>query len=211
MNNPGVAQLVSSAKVREAGRGRMHQYPARNSGQVVRDTAGSLPAAKEHHPDKVEAGGSSPSPRTHFYTHELLGRPECPYIERWVFDFRWFSVRIHHWLASDDQRHPHDHPWSYLSIVFRGSYVERMASGDRVRRAGSIRWYPALHQHCVAVPKSCWTLLITGPEVRKFGFWVNGKFVRRNKYHFRFGKHPCDALSESQKTLQSQEKTHAFI
>lgn len=39
----------------------------------------------------------------------------------------------------------------------------------------------------------CWTVLLTGPEKRVWGFWVNGKFRKRNKYFYEHGHHhPCD-------------------
>ncbi len=55
---------------------------------------------------------------------EPLGRPECPYMYRWVFNFGLFSIRVHHWLRSDDKRFFHDHPWSFISIVLKGGYTD---------------------------------------------------------------------------------------
>jgi hypothetical protein len=121
-----------------------------------------------------------------------LGVATCPYLERWVLDFKLFSIRLHHWLASDDQRHFHDHPWWYLSWVLKGSYVDRSPWGDVRRARWSVKRFPALHRHSVIIDKPCWTLLITGPEKRVWGFWVHGRFRKRNKYFFIFGHHPCE-------------------
>lgn len=124
---------------------------------------------------------------------EKLGNPECPYIKRWVIDFGPFSIRLHHWISSDDQRNFHDHPWWYLTLVLKGGYVDRNPQGSKRRTIGSLDFYPATHQHTVLVdPKGCWTLLITGRESRTWGFWVKGKFRKRNKYFFEHGHHPCD-------------------
>lgn len=148
----------------------------------------SVGRATGTHNQKV--GRSNRSPRTFF--HEKLGRQECPYLERWVLGLYFFSVRLHHWLASDDQRFFHDHGWWYISIVLKGRYIDRSPKGYAWRRAGSVGFYPATHRHSVIVNKPCWTLLITGREKRIWGFWVNGRFRKRNKYFFAHGHHQCD-------------------
>lgn len=124
---------------------------------------------------------------------ERLGQSECPYIRRWVLDFYFFSFRLHHWLSSDDQRNFHDHPWWYLTLILWGGYTDRSPDGEDPLSIGSIRFRPATHQHTVVVQKGgCWSFLITGPEKRIWGFWVNGRFRKRNKYFYMFGHHPCE-------------------
>lgn len=123
-----------------------------------------------------------------------LGNSSCPYIRRWTFGFTWlFSLRIHHWLSSDDPRHFHDHPWTYFSWIILGSYIDRSPLGDLRRERWSIKKFPAEHKHTVVVPEGgCWTIMITGPEKRQWGFWVNGKFKKRNRYFYDYKQHPCD-------------------
>jgi hypothetical protein len=56
------------------------------------------------------------------------------------------------------------------------------------------RYRPALHQHTVIPdPGGAWTLLVTGPKIRSWGFWFNDKFVKANKWFATFGHHPCDS------------------
>ncbi len=124
---------------------------------------------------------------------EPLGVPECPYAYRWVLNLGIFSLRIHHFLRSDDKRHFHDHAWWFLTFVLKGSYTDVSPNGEDVLKAGSIRFRKANHPHYVKVAdKGCWTFLITGPMTRKWGFWVNGKFKRPLKYFHKFGHPPCD-------------------
>lgn len=126
---------------------------------------------------------------------ETLGLKECPYIRRWVLDFKLFSIRIHHWISSDDPRHFHDHPWHYVSLVIKGSYIDVSEKGEMYRPRWSIQHYPPLHRHSVKIqPTGCWTIVFTGPEVRQWGFWVNGKFLKRNRYFFDYRPHPCDKI-----------------
>lgn len=53
---------------------------------------------------------------------EPLGKPNCPYMVRWVLILFGYSIRIHHWIRSDDKRYFHDHPWNFLTIVLKGGY-----------------------------------------------------------------------------------------
>ncbi len=122
-----------------------------------------------------------------------LGKNECPYMKRWVLDFDLFSIRLHKWLSSDDQRHLHDHPWWFISLVLKGWYLDKSENVTRTRVAGEIAYFPATHKHTVEVaPQGCWTLLLTGKEKRQWGFWVKNKFKKRNRYFYDFGHHPCE-------------------
>lgn len=123
---------------------------------------------------------------------DKLGLTSCPYMERWVLNLYFFSIRLHHWMGSDDNRAFHDHAWWFLTIILKGGYTDVSPKGHDPVTTGSIRYRPALHRHTVKVnPCGCWSILLTGPEVRKWGFYPNGKFVRRSKYFDRYGHHPC--------------------
>lgn len=53
---------------------------------------------------------------------EKLGNKNCPYLIRWTFIIFGYSIRIHHWIKSDDNRFFHDHSADLLSIVLKGNY-----------------------------------------------------------------------------------------
>lgn len=149
---------------------------------------------------------------------EELGIEKCPYLVRWVLNFGLFSLRVHHWLASDDQRHVHNHAWWFITFVIWGEYEDIVPGDtpsdgtikiqysntdytynhytgnfDTIERMtpGIIRYRPADHAHMVKVIKPAWTFLITGRAKRPWGFFVNGKFKKANKYFFEEGHHPC--------------------
>lgn len=135
----------------------------------------------------------SSSPKFIIKLNERLGLPTCPYLIRWRFESPWFSVRLHHWLAPDDDRAKHDHPWSFTTFVLKGGYVDSSSDGQHHLRAPAICHRAATHRHTVFPdPGGCWTVIVTGPKVRKWGFWVKGKFVKMNKYFLTYGHHPCD-------------------
>lgn len=141
-------------------------------------------------------GGSSPSPLT-IFSHDKLGLPECPYLERWVLDFRRFSIRLHRWFGSDDKRAFHNHAWWFFTLVLWGCYLDRSAAEvDRLQFL-SCRFRRSQHSHTVDVqrPGRTWTLLITGrtdDQAIRWGFWVNGKLIKRDKYFAVYGHHPCE-------------------
>lgn len=127
------------------------------------------------------------------YYHDSVGLPECPYLERYVIDLKWFSIRLHIWHASDDQRCFHDHPWWFITVPLKGRYKDINDRDEHVVKFPSIHFRKAHHKHKVLLlSKKCYTLLLTGAKSREFGFWIDGKFVKRNKYFNTYKHHPCE-------------------
>lgn len=143
-----------------------------------------------------------------------IGPSECPMMIRWVLNIPIGSLRLHHFLRSDTDRHPHDHPWWFVTVVLKGKYEDRTPCPDcrsgpsgpygfcdtchgfrylvDQLGTGSIRFRPALHRHWVHTD-GCWTLIITGRNLRKWGFWENNKIFRPVVEYFRkYGYAPCE-------------------
>lgn len=115
------------------------------------------------------------------------------YVRRWRLETPAFSIRIHHWLHSDDSRAYHDHPWPFISFIFRGGYTDQGPTHRTIHRAPSLVYRPARHQHWVEVHEGgCWSILITGPKVRRWGFWIKEKFTISYRYFYQMGRHICD-------------------
>lgn len=125
----------------------------------------------------------------------IIGGPDRPYLLRWwlIPRNRWFNVYLHKILRSDDDRALHDHPWWNVSIVLRGGYIEIMPDFSvattpytriadlptcaKFRGAGSVVFRRARTSHRLVIPEPtayfeghCWTLFITGPRIREWGF-----------------------------------------
>jgi hypothetical protein len=93
---------------------------------------------------------------------------------------RLFNIYLHKFLRDDDDRALHDHPWISLSIVLRGGYIEHMPGAIKRRKAGQVVFRRATHAHRVELLRDgfclaeevvpAWTLFITGPKVREWGF-----------------------------------------
>ena len=127
---------------------------------------------------------------------QIFGPEECPMMVRWALECPLFSVRLHHFLRSHDMRHLHDHPWWFITLVLRGRYFDiTEIDGERhasdVLEPGSMRFRPAHHAHAV-VTEGCWTVVVTGPIERRWGFWDNGMFRPVADYFRRYGYAPCE-------------------
>jgi hypothetical protein len=105
----------------------------------------------------------------------VIGPKEDPYLRRWwlIPRNRWFNIYLHEIRHGDDDRAMHDHPWWNVSIILRGGYLEHMPGGRRaVRgpRSVTFRLPTALHRLETIGGLTTWTLFITGPVVREWGF-----------------------------------------
>jgi hypothetical protein len=119
---------------------------------------------------------------------EALGNADCPYLYRWTFLFFGYSVRIHHWLKSDDRRYFHDHSCDLISIILKGHYTNVTPSGKFKVKAGSIWKAKAQKRHYLDIPKEgAWTLLLCGRPYHKWGFYVNEHKWRPLRYFHKFG------------------------
>jgi len=128
-----------------------------------------------------------------FVWRQLGGLPECPYFRRTVLNFGLFTIRFHKWFGDDDQRALHCHPFNFFTIVLNGGYTDVSESGDDILRAGSFRFRKAEYKHSVrdVIPNTR-TILITSKTLRRWGFYISGKLIKRDKYFAKYGHHPCD-------------------
>jgi hypothetical protein len=118
--------------------------------------------------------------------HFVVGPPERPYLLRWYVLPRnpWFNVYLHRFLRDDDDRALHDHPWPSLSLLLAGRYIEHTATGRREYRTGNLVRRGAEHAHRIELPggKPAWTLFVTGPRVREWGFHCPRGWVHWRKF-----------------------------
>lgn len=112
------------------------------------------------------------------------------------------SCIYHHTWRRSDPDDLHDHPWDSCSIMLTVGYwevIERTHTywdeflckcedreEQRIWRApGSVTFRKAIDRHKIEISEDGerpTSLFITGPEIRGWGFWVNGKFVKGSEY-----------------------------
>ncbi len=110
----------------------------------------------------------------------LIGNPDDPYLMRWYLVPRnpIMNVYLHKMLHSDDDRALHDHPWPSMSICLHGLIGELYSDWGsgvqyfRYNQKGAVVFRSATMGHRLIIENGpAWTLFITGPRVRNWGFW----------------------------------------
>ena len=109
------------------------------------------------------------------------GSGEPHLLRRVFFKSNWISLYLHHFIGDDRSRDLHDHPKWFLSIGLWGSYTEETREGLRHFRAPWIRWFRATHTHRI-LASDAWTLVITGPVVRPWGFYSPDGWIEWRAY-----------------------------
>lgn len=105
----------------------------------------------------------------------------------------WFGLYLHDINAPDSDPHPHDHPWTFVSIVLRGHYVEEFHPYPNVSpqfyvrtntwRRGSIHRMgrESAHRIIEAAP-GLKTLILVGRRKRDWGFFTDAGWVQWEDY-----------------------------
>ena len=101
-------------------------------------------------------------------------------------------ILLHHIAMKDEDRHMHDHPWSFLSFVLQGSYYEERPHPTfgwprrfgALRRERSLAFRPASSLHRVQSIRvgGVWTVLLCGQRQREWGYLTETGWVRWDRY-----------------------------
>jgi len=115
----------------------------------------------------------------------IKGPDGAPFLERYHLlrlPLVGAEVMIHRFVASDPDRGLHDHPWRWAAaLLLAGSYDELVVpridapKGERFRRRlGPLRvnWVRPrrFHRVLLAPGSDAWTLFVTGPRMKVWGF-----------------------------------------
>jgi len=99
------------------------------------------------------------------------------YLLRWhiIPRNKWFNVYLHKFIGDDDDRACHCHSWDSFSIRLKGDLREHILDEHGaiyVSLASRFAYRPATHAHRLSLidNKPAWTLFITGPRKREWGF-----------------------------------------
>lgn len=124
------------------------------------------------------------------FEYSRVGLGDTPYLDRYIMYAFGCTLRLHKFWRGDDDRAPHDHPWTFWTFPFR-SYVETVellpdptershgivARFTNVVRAFRLHKRQATYRHIVkgradGSAKPFWTIVVTGPVVNRWGFWT---------------------------------------
>lgn len=133
----------------------------------------------------------------------LRDRDGNVFLDRWGIRIHWLgSVFLHKMSAPDPGTDLHDHPWTFVTIPLWGGYVERRAficptcNGPADARKHLIMertetrrpFRPRRMRLDVAHTidrlrrRTAWTLVITGPVRREWGFYIPRGWVHHVDY-----------------------------
>jgi hypothetical protein len=112
-----------------------------------------------------------------FVPHRELGWSEIgeEFTRYTLLKTSFAKVFLHRLVCPVWPRRQHDHPWNYVAIILYGGYAERVQLGDHATyewcRPGRVLFRSAVHAHSVTTKdRPCWSLVITGPKRREWGF-----------------------------------------
>jgi hypothetical protein len=104
------------------------------------------------------------------------------HFERWAIietsRFAWYLHRIH----KEDQDHMHSHPWNFVSLILKGSYLEDMTKNPRavdsilnVKKPFKIAFFDRSWFHSIRriIDGPIWTMV-----------WVWGGSFAGDKWHY---------------------------
>jgi hypothetical protein len=121
------------------------------------------------------------------------------YLRRWrIVQTPWFSIYLHKIASPDKDRDLHDHPWPFASLVLRGGYDERIgvdtadaAIAQRPPHTQTVRrgWLSLAFRRATDAHRivrlhrtPTWTLVLTGPRRRSWGFYTDRGYVPWTTY-----------------------------
>lgn len=132
--------------------------------------------------DEQIDNGEDERARWRFMSPRAIGDGKSVYLWRLrILVTPWFSIFLHRIYRPDNQRELHDHPWTFLSIILRGWYIENVPNPNwspRIPYVGRdvkvFNWKLAEGRHSIRwLSRSpVWMLVFTGRRRRKWGFWV---------------------------------------
>lgn len=144
---------------------------------------------------------SKPSPRWALFERydipDAMGRGT--YLTRWrIVQTPWFGIYVHRINVYDGDRHLHDHPWSFVSVVLRGGYVEARQIDPtskspflRFAKRGflsfAFRRAETLHRITALLRRPTWTLVLVGRRRREWGFQTSDGWKDWRTYYRMHG------------------------
>lgn len=116
------------------------------------------------------------------FTYEAIGRRGVTYLDRWVLA-RIGERRLYlHRFRFDDPEEPHNHPRTFVSLLFWGSYDEEVLRKDgsletRTIRAPHLRRFPPEHAHRIVRCAGAWSLVAVGRRRKNWGFRAGDEWI----------------------------------
>lgn len=117
---------------------------------------------------------------------EIVSKSGAVHFRRYrLLELPWFRIYVHQILKADEDAHEHDHPWSFLSLILKGGYIEQSEGKLKTRTnlknpvAFSDRYRPhKLH----TILRPTWTLVFGLGKRGEWGYDLNPGWADHKTY-----------------------------
>jgi hypothetical protein len=131
-----------------------------------------------------------------FLVKEIRSKAGELHFRRWrFFDSPWFGIYLHYIAKADEDKHPHDHPWSFWGIILKGGYIEEFYSwvtwpqpqlNSNFAGMSFYRRASGEYHKINTVVRPTWTLVFHGPKKPTWGYmteagWMDNQTYREEK------------------------------
>jgi hypothetical protein len=139
-----------------------------------------------------------------FLAKEIRSNTGELHFQRWrILWTPLFALYIHHIAKSDEDKHPHSHPFGFYSVILKGGYSEELTSKvgfiegmalaffhdfrSYKTESGVYKPFSFLSRNCyvfhkITILKPTWTFVIAGRRVHDWGYLVNNEVVPHGQY-----------------------------
>ena len=106
----------------------------------------------------------------HFQRYELLKTP-------------WFICYLHKIYERDKDLHLHNHPWKFLGIIIKGSYIEQRPDKEKIKSFGSLGWGDQRYFHKIKqVINPTISLFFVSIKTNEWGYQTEKGFIDHKTY-----------------------------
>lgn len=116
---------------------------------------------------------------------EIISKTGEVHFRRWeLLKTPWGSIWLHGIYKADQDKHLHNHPWDFKSIVLKGSYIEQTPLGNKRQYPGKFNSRNGADYHKILELLSpvVYTLFFVSKPKREWGYRVRGEFIQHEKY-----------------------------
>ena len=116
---------------------------------------------------------------------EIKSKEGDVHFKRWqILKTPFGSIWLHAIHKADQDKHLHNHPWDFISVVLKGSYKEMTQQGIKFQTPGKINVRDGSEYHKILEVESevVYTLFFVSKPKRLWGYDVDNRFVDHEKY-----------------------------
>lgn len=128
-------------------------------------------------------------------TKEIISKEGVVHFRRYrLLSTPWFNLYIHQILHSDMEKHFHDHPWGFYSLILFGAYREYasyppsyFAIHSTLFQAGNVAQHRREDAHHITlITPTVWSFVLTTGRKHDWGYrtqhgWIDHQEYRKMK------------------------------